>query len=639
MKNVSNNSLLITIGCTLWFLHYYWLHKIAENDRFFSHLSSLERELTFRSEMAMYYAYYKDIIAAPSFAEGISYVLNDDLTEYPDTINAIQRFNIYPEIIVAGLYRLIIPIFENFGYPLLECWSVDRGKLPAVTSCEGLGEPAYFYMNFVFTLNGFLPVFIFLAGYYLSDSSIPGGLIAALAFFYNHRECTRVMWTPPLRESFAFPFVILQNLLVTKMLKNTDNFNKNCFLLTTVNIILLLFWQFSQFAFLTQLFALSFLYATDFFDRKIDILFKILITHFTALLISAVFLFFNRFLLTSLYTAAILNFFFLLFGDSMSRRLSFPLKTSFRMSLMTTGMFFIRNFLQHSFVGGVEDDSHIVDLIKSKLVPSFRTFHTQLYVCAPEFDFLGWPALISISETLLLPISALLGIRFLYKSFVNGHFECHLWYHFLQLGAYAMMALFIMRLKLFFTPTLCITLALLGRKDCSKLLLGLAVVGMSFYGCSNLSSEVAISNQFSNWPLESLINWIRLNTQPRDAFAAAMPTTAAIRASAGRPIANHPHYEDVSMRNRTMEVYTLYSRMPMQTVHSVFRILRVSYVIIESIWCENHRKGCALAELYDLIDEENRGKRPVCFRMMEENPSPFFKLVFQQDPYAVFKVL
>ena len=35
-------------------------------------------------------------------------------------------------------------------------------------------------------------------------------------------QCTRVQWTPPLRESFSFPFLIVEMFLVTRTLRSVD---------------------------------------------------------------------------------------------------------------------------------------------------------------------------------------------------------------------------------------------------------------------------------------------------------------------------------------------------------------------------------------------------------------------------------
>ena len=102
-----------------------------------------------------------------------------------------------------------------------------------------------------------LPITIFwiyLNIFFYSSSKL-GGVISISCYFFNHEECTRVMWTPPLRESFGYPLSLIQIFLVSYMLNNSISPSSRLTKSISISIFTtfyLLSWQFAQFTLFTQ---------------------------------------------------------------------------------------------------------------------------------------------------------------------------------------------------------------------------------------------------------------------------------------------------------------------------------------------------------------------------------------------------
>lgn len=57
--------------------------------------------MLFRDEGAFYYYFYQTIAEAKDFRSGLEQIFKNNYTEYPNTINAMEKFNILPEIVIA----------------------------------------------------------------------------------------------------------------------------------------------------------------------------------------------------------------------------------------------------------------------------------------------------------------------------------------------------------------------------------------------------------------------------------------------------------------------------------------------------------------------------------------------------------
>ncbi|XP_059194935.1 dpy-19-like 1, like [Centropristis striata] len=668
-------SAVVKLGITLLlaaltgYLHWHHLSQLFENDRHFSHLSNLEKEMAFRTEMGLYYSYYKTIIEAPSFLNGLHMVMNDRLTEYPLVINTLKRFNLYPEVVLASWYRMYTGVMGYFGIPTKMCWSINRGEgLTPVDSCEGMGDPAYFYVTFVFLLNGVMMSLFFIYGAYLSGSRL-GGIVTTMCFFFNHGESTRVMWTPPLRESFAYPFLVLQMLLLTYILRTRNPSRTAMVALGVSNLCFMLPWQFAQFVLLTQVASLFASYILGYLGAaKMQ---SILVTHMITLGVCFVLMFGNSMLLTSFYASSLVSIWAIIaLRDRFAQVFKPGIVTWVMQGLAWVGSTVLLKFML-STVLCASDDAHISGLIKSKFT-SYKDFHTLMYTCAAEFDFMELETPVRYLKTLLLPINMLVVALIAWRTFQDivrflrdgGKTSVkpddvdeaagseiaakgELVYHSLQLVAFAVLAVLIMRLKLFLTPHMCIMASLI----CSKQLFGwigerfkhqvavFAVMGiMAVQGVANLQAQWGIIGEFSNLPQEELLDWIQDNTRPDSVFAGAMPTMASVKLSTGRPIVNHPHYEDAGLRERTKLVYSMYSRMSGETVKTNLMKLGVDFFVLEDSWCTRRtRPGCSMPEIWDIEDPQNIGKTPLCTHMSRSS-RPHFTTVFSNDIYKVLKV-
>lgn len=67
------------------------------------------------------------------------------------------------QIVLGGLYRLFDAVTKKYEIPTKQCWEVNRGpNLAPVNSCEGLGDPMYFYLEFVWYCAGLSKAVLFI---------------------------------------------------------------------------------------------------------------------------------------------------------------------------------------------------------------------------------------------------------------------------------------------------------------------------------------------------------------------------------------------------------------------------------------------------------------------------------------------
>lgn len=73
------------------------------------------------------------------------------------------------------------------------------------------------------------------------------------------------------------------------------------------------------------------------------------------------------------------------------------------------------------------------------------------------------------------------------------------------------------------------------------------------------------------------MKWISQNTKQSAIFTGSMQLMAGVKCCTNRPIANHPHFENKWLRDRTQRLYQIYA---LKTPFEVYKTLSAEKVLI-----------------------------------------------------------
>ncbi|XP_006779756.1 probable C-mannosyltransferase DPY19L3 isoform X3 [Neolamprologus brichardi] len=555
---------------------------------------------------------------------GLKEMIHDNLTESKRTINLLQRMNIYQEVFLSVLYRLL-PI-------------------------QSYLEPVYFYIYTVFSLQAVYVIALYLTAWLLSGSWLAGAL-TGVWYILNRVDTTRVEFTISLRENWSLPFFALQVTAITCYLRpqlTTLQQKVMVWLMYVTTFCFCLTWQFNQFILLVQALVIYTLDCGDFLTTtQVTTLYLVQVSS----LLSVWFLqFCNSMILGSLVLSFIVAALFIrhcqpgVKTGSLVVRLGKVLLHSALVLLLTVTI----NYLAKKALQ-LQSDEHIFKFIKSKFaLGSTRDFDASLYLCEEAFGLLPLDTLERLAGTLLLypyVLTLLLLCGMLVAAALQNlsrpnrgsteekkgaregqvaAFRPDVAYNVLHTLFYGLLAFSTMRMKYIWTGHMCAVAAygvcgtelwtvLLSALRCNtKLLLRLVryvapvvMIGFLYYKFwPKLMEELSELREFYDPDTVELMTWISTKTPKQAVFAGSMQLLAGIKLCTGRVLTNHPHYEDKDLRERTRQVYQVYARRSPEEVYDILKAIGADYVVLENSICyeRRHRRGCRLRDLLDLAN-------------------------------------
>ena len=310
------------------------------------------------------------------------------------------------------------------------------------------------------------------------------------------------------------------------------------------------------------------------------------------------------------------------------------------------------------FILAESSDNHIFKYVMNKIYPDETDFETRLYICNTAFNWLDTDTYIRICDTSVLPLYlafvALCAISYItqiYKScqthskkteddtinttaneaedesFNQAPFSLSerpdLCFHVCMSIVLGLLAMSTLRMKCFWTPYLCVLASVAAAdpqlwkifsnkvlspsiKKFSPLIkyitLGSLIIYLGRKQLLVIDEELSELREFYDPDTVDLMNWIQVNTDPDTVITGSMQLMAGVKLCTGRTIANHPHFEDKALRDRTRQLYQFYGKVSPEEVYTNLVKYNVNYMILEDSICYSSRQRCGTVDTVDLAN-------------------------------------
>ncbi|XP_054619053.1 integrator complex subunit 8 isoform X3 [Dunckerocampus dactyliophorus] len=651
MKGVLQRLLRVSLGClasvACGMLYAAYLSAFHERRFWFSTRQELEREITFQGGSGLYYYYYKHMLAAPSFQRGFYELMTDDRTLAGQTINAVERLSLYPEMITSYIYR--------------------------ITGSQDLVEPIYFYMGAVFGLQAVYATALFVCSWLMSGTWVAGVLAVAWCVI-SRSDATRVDQAVPLRENWALPYYSCQVAALTGFLCNniSSTVEMLCYLtMSTTTFSFLLVWEHSHHLLFIQAFCLFLLDSFDLVPpRKMSDIHKVYVS---SLLLAFFFHFHN----TALLGSPLLS---LLIGSMLARYLQKMKKGPLVARVMKLFLHFhlvfaagiTFNYLVKKVLPGSESE-FILKFLEVKFGLNTTTdFVTNLLLCQESLRSPSQDLFLRLTQASVLPfyllvltVCLLSTLETIYRR-LSGQVtqsnpkleDVHVGerpevvYHVFHTFLFGGLTMLFDGVKYVWTPYVCMFTAFgvcspdlwmtvfrwMKVKSIHPVMLSLilstavpTIIGLSLWReyCPRVLAELSELQEFSDLDAAEMISWIRTRVPTAAVFAGSPQLLGAVKLGSGLVVTSLPHHSDMDLLRRSEDVsalsacspircvnldlvsvqtYQVYSMRSAEEIYKILTSHKTNYVIIEESLCNelSLNKGCRIKDLLDISNGHRR---------------------------------